>query len=291
MAMGTGKKKNRKIFIIVAVVVIVLLGAGAFLYAKTTGTKIDESKIAKVDQGDLAKSVVATGKITPITQIDIKSKASGIVKNLFVDAGDTVKTGQVLCELDKEEIQASLAQSRASLEAAEANLRGTQADIERAKYDAQGPDIPTLQRAYERAQHMAKEGVVSQSALDDAQRAYELAVNKRDSGQANLIVARAKQAQAKAQVAQQKATVDQIDTQYKNSTLLAPIGGIILSRDVEKGAAVSSILILGSGATLVMTMGDTHEVYVKGKVDESDIGKVFLGQPARIKVESFKDKT
>ena len=291
MAMGTGKKKNRKLIIGVIFVVLVVLVVAGIVYAKSTGTKIDESKIAKVDQGDLAKSVVATGKITPITQIEIKSKASGIVKNLMVDAGDTVKAGQVLCELDKEEIQASLAQSRASLEAAEANLHATEADIERAKVDAAGPDVPTLQRAYERAQQMAKDGVVSQSALDDAQRAYELAVNKRDMARAQLVVARAKQAQAKAQVAQQKATVDQIDTQYKNSTLLAPIDGVILSRDVEKGAAVSSILILGSGATLVMTMGDTHQVYVKGKVDESDIGKVYLGQPARIKVESFKDKT
>jgi len=57
------------------------------------------------------------------------------------------------------------------------------------------------------------------------------------------------------------------------------------------GDAVSSILVLGSAATLVMTLGDTSSVYVKGKVDESDIGKVYLGQPARIKVESFKDKT
>jgi HlyD family secretion protein len=57
------------------------------------------------------------------------------------------------------------------------------------------------------------------------------------------------------------------------------------------GDAVSSILVLGSTATLVMTIGDTRQVYVQGKVDEADIGKVYMGQPARIKVESFKDKT
>jgi len=57
------------------------------------------------------------------------------------------------------------------------------------------------------------------------------------------------------------------------------------------GDAVSSILVLGSSATLVMTIGDTSQVYVKGKVDESDIGRVYMHQPARIKVESFKDKT
>jgi HlyD family secretion protein len=65
----------------------------------------------------------------------------------------------------------------------------------------------------------------------------------------------------------------------------------VLSRDVEVGTAVSSILVLGSSATLVMTLGDTREVYVKGKVDESDIGKVYIGQAARIKVESYKDRT
>ena len=66
--------------------------------------------------------------------------------------------------------------------------------------------------------------------------------------------------------------------------------GVILSRDVEMGDAVSSILVLGSTATLVMTEGDTSEVYVQGKVDEADIAHVYLGQPARIKVESFRDR-
>src|SRR3954452_9801646 len=147
MALGTGKKRNRKLYIIIGVVVAVLAAVGIAVAAKSGGTKFDPSKMGKVEQGDLAKSVVATGKIEPITKVDIKSKASGIVQRLLVAAGDSVKAGQVLAELDKEEIQASLNQSRASLEAAEANLRATEADIERAKVDALGPDVPTLQRA------------------------------------------------------------------------------------------------------------------------------------------------
>ena len=82
-----------------------------------------------------------------------------------------------------------------------------------------------------------------------------------------------------------------MEEQLSYTTITSPIDGVVLSRDVEMGDAVSSILVLGSGATLVMTLGDTSEVYVKGKVDESDIGKVYLGQPARIRVETFKDKT
>src|SRR5437868_8819537 len=291
MAIGSGKKKNKRLYIILAVSLLVLVVAGFSIAAKVGGTKIDPSKLGKVEQGDLAKSVVATGKITPITKVEIKSKASGIVKHLLVDAGERVKAGHVYSELDKEQIQAQVRASSAALEAAEANLRATEADIERAKVDALGPDVPTLQRAYERAQQMAHEGVVSQAALDDAQRAYELAVNKRNVAVAQLSVSKAKQAQAKAQVAQSRASLEQSQEEFRNSTIVAPIDGLILSRDVEIGDAVSSILILGSSATLVMTLGDTHEVYVKGKVDESDIGKVYLGQTARIKVESFKDKT
>ena len=66
------------------------------------GTKIDPSKLAKVEKGDLAKSVVATGKVTPITKVEVKSKASGIVKKLLVEYGDTVKKGQLLAQLDKD---------------------------------------------------------------------------------------------------------------------------------------------------------------------------------------------
>jgi len=289
---GNGKKKRRKLFIYSGIVVgIVLLGAVVLFAFASGGTKIDPSKLAKVEKGDLAKSVVATGKIEPITKVEIKSKASGIVKKLYVDYGDRVKKGQILAELDKEEIEARVDQARAQLEASSASLNGTRADLERAKVDAEGPDVPLLKRAYDRAQGMAKDGVVSASALDDAQKNYEMSLNKQNVSKAQLQVLQAKIGQAQAQVAQDRANLKQLEEQLGYTTIESPIDGIVLSRDVEIGDAVSSILVLGSGATLVMTLGDTSEVYVKGKVDESDIGKVYLGQPARIKVESFKDKT
>jgi HlyD family secretion protein len=287
-----GRKKRRKRIIYGSIAAaLVLLVAGVLIAATRGSTKIDPSKLAKVEKGDLAKSVVATGKIEPITKVEIKSKASGIVKKLYVEYGDKVKKDQVLAELDKEEIQARVEQARAQLEGSSASLNGTRADLERAKVDAEGPDVPLLKRAYERAQGMAKDGVVSASALDDAEKNYEMALNKQNVSKAQLQVLQAKIGQAQGQVAQDRANLKQLEEQLGYTTIESPIDGIVLSRDVEIGDAVSSILVLGSSATLVMTLGDTSEVYVKGKVDESDIGKVYLGQPARIKVESFKDKT
>jgi HlyD family secretion protein len=288
---GNGKKKRRKLMIWGGVgLAIVLLIAVGVIAAKSGGTKIDPSKLAKVEKGDLAKSVVATGKVTPITKVEVKSKASGIVKKLLVDY-DRVKKGQLLAQLDKIEIEAQVEQSHAALEAAQANLKSSQADSERAKVDAEGPDVPLLKRAYDRATSMAKDGVVSTSALEDAQKNYELALNKQNVSKAQVTVLKAKIAQAQANVAQDQANLKQLEEQLSYTDIISPIDGIVLSRDVQMGDAVSSILVLGSSATLVMTLGDTSEVYVKGKVDESDIGKVYLGQRARIKVESFKDKT
>jgi len=289
---GNGKKKRRKrIVIITVVIVVVLLGVGGVFAYSHGGTKIDPSKLAKVEKGDLAKSVVATGKVTPITKVEVKSKASGIVKKLYVEYGDKVKKGQLLAQLDKDEIQAQVDQSRAALQAAEANLTSSQADYERAKVDAEGPDVPLLKRQYDRNIEMAKDGVVSASALDDADRNYKMALNKQNVAKAQVMVLKAKIAQSQAEMARDKANLAQLEEQLSYTDIVSPIDGIVLSRDVEMGDAVSSILVLGSSATLVMTLGDTSEVYVKGKVDESDIGKVYLGQPARIKVEAFKDKT
>ncbi len=291
VAVANGKNKKKKWIIGSIIVVVVVLAAVGVLMATSGGTKIDPTKIAAVERGDLAKSVVATGKVEPITKVEIKSKASGIVKKLYVEYGDRVKKGQVLAELDKDEITAEVRSQKAQLESAQSNLHAAQADFERSKVDAMGVDIPTLQRAYERAKSMAHDGVVSQSALDDSQRAYELAVNKQSVARAQVTVNSAKVAQAQADVQKSEATLAQLEEQLSYTTIVAPIDGIVLSRDVEVGDAVSSILVLGSSATLVMTLGDTSEVYVKGKVDESDIAKVYLGEPARIKVESFKDKT
>ena len=289
---SNGKKKRRKRIIIVSVVVvIVLLFVGVLAAFNRGGTKIDPTKLAKVEKGDLAKSVVATGKVTPITKVEVKSKASGIVKKLYVEYGDTVKKGQLLAQLDKDEIQAQVDQSRAALQSSEANFSSAQADYERAKVDAEGPDVPLLKRQYDRSVEMAKDGVVSAQALDDADRNYKMALNKQNVAIAQVQVLKAKIAQAQADVVHNRANLAQLEEQLSYTDIISPIDGIVLSRDVEIGDAVSSILVLGSTATLVMTLGDTTEVYVKGKVDESDIGKVYLGQPARIKVESFKDKT
>ncbi len=270
-----------------------VLGLGAFVTLKAVGhtpAKIDAEKIAKVERMDLARSVVATGKIQPVREVEIKSKASGIIQSLPVNFGDYVHKGQVICELDKNDIQPQLDEQRAALGVALAQEQSAKADYEKYKVDAEGPDVPFLKSDRDRAQKLFAAGLVAQNARDEAEKNYQIALNKMNSARVNLQSATAAIAKAKAQYEQQAAVVARTEEDLRNATIVSPLDGVVLSRDAEVGTAVSSILVLGSSATLIMTLGDLNEVYVKGKVDESDIGKVYLGQPARITVESFKDQ-
>ena len=284
-------RKSKKFWLWLSLggVVVVLLGAlGMARLVK--GTTLDPNKLGKVTKGDVARSVVATGKIQPITKVEVKSKASGIVEKLYVDINNVVKKGQPLAQLDQEEIQAQVSAQRAQLASTEANVTTLEAAIEQDKVNAAAPDLPMYKASLDRYKEMQKEGVVSRQALDDSNRDYLAALTKRNSAQAQIGVDTAKLKQAKAQVMQSQASLKQLEEQLGYTTIVAPMDGVILSRDVEIGDAVSSILVLGSTATLVMTEGDTTEVYVQGKVDEADIAHVYMGQPARIKVESFRDR-
>jgi HlyD family secretion protein len=284
-------RKSRKLWIWIIVIAVVVIGAGGVAVARmVSGGSIDPNKIAKVTRGDVARSVIATGKIQPITKVEVKSKASGIVEKLFVDINNHVHKGQPLAELDQQEIQAQVEAQKAALASAEANVGTFDANIAQDKVNASAPDLPMYKTTLDRNLQMQKEGVVSQQALDNANKDYLAALNKRDGATAQILVDTAKLKQAKAQVAQSQASLKQLEEQFSYTTIVAPMDGVILSRDVEMGDAVSSILVLGSTATLVMTEGDTTQVYVQGKVDEADIAHVYMNQPARIKVESFRDR-
>jgi len=289
--MSAPARKSRKRLYIGAVVGVVILGGAAGLATlKGASADVDASHLATVERGTMIKSVVATGKVEPTTKIEIKSKANGIIKVLNADVDRAVKAGDILVELDREQLAATLRGAEANLQAARASLEGAEAQLKKNIVEAEGPDEQFARRAYERAQTLFGQNLIAQSSLDDAHSLVDVAENRKRAAQSQLAIGRAKVTEARAQVAQAKAAADRAAEDVANATIRAPIRGTVLSRDVEIGSPVSSILNLGANATLVMTLGDIEQVFVRGKVDEADIGHVRLGQPARIRVETFKDK-
>ena len=268
----------------VGVLLLVAFGASAMLRKPKP---IAPEKIVSSERGPIARSVVARGKIEPLSKVEVKSKANGIIQALLVDVGDAVTEGQVLAELDKEDLQAQVRGAKAALEGEDANLLAAAAAEAKARIEAANPDLEFARRDYQRAQGLFKEKVASQQQLDDASRAYEVAQNRQKLLDATVETMAAQVKQAKARVAMAKASLDRAEESLRYSTIRAPISGIVLTRPTEVGDAVSSILNLGSAASLIMTLGDLSSVYIRGEVDEADIGKAACGQHVRTKVESF----
>lgn len=290
MNQGTRWSRSRLVLTAAGVALVAVAVALGYGTLKGASIDVDASRLATVEVGTMVQSVVATGKVEPITKVDIKSKANGIIKALPVDLDGTVKEGDVLAELDKDQLLAALRGGEANLLAARAALEAAEAQLQKNIVEAEGPDVAFARRALDRANALFTQGLIPQSALDDAQSALDVAENRRRAAESQLVVSRARVAEARAQVAQAKAAADRAAEDVANATVRAPIRGTVLSRDVEIGSPVSSILNLGANASLIMTIGDIDRVFVRGKVDEADIGHVRLHQLARIRVETFKDK-
>jgi len=284
-------KKRRKTVIYIAIFAA-LTAAGIYALSSVNGIRADinPANVAAVERGTMVRSVVATGRIEPIAKVEIKSKANGIIEVLHVDVGDMVAPGDVLAELDKENLEARVREAHANLKAARAAQQVAEAELEKNSLQAAGPDVEYYRRTCERALSLFRQNLISQSDVDKTQADLELAMNRQEVARSQLPIARAKIAEAEANVARATATVERAEEELANTTIRAPIRGTVLTRDVEVGSPVSSILNLGAAATLVMTLGDIDRVFVRGKVDESDIGWVQLGQPARITVETFQDR-
>src|SRR5512140_1938989 len=162
-------KKSRKVLVIGAAAAVIVVGAAyGFVTLKGASAEFDPSRIAVVERGTMVKSVVATGKVEPITKIEIKSKANGIIKVLNADVDRAVNAGDILVELDREQLAATLRGAEANLQAAHASLEGAEAQLKKNVVEAEGPDEQFARRAFERAQ-----------ALYDAHSLVDVAENRK----------------------------------------------------------------------------------------------------------------
>jgi HlyD family secretion protein len=278
-----------RLILLAGIILIAGLGIGSAVLKKPK--PIPSEKIVTAELGDVARSVVARGKIEPLSKVDVKSKANGIIKALMVDVGDAVTEGQILAELDKEDLEAQVRGAKAALDGQTANLQVAITTEAKARIEAANPELQFARRDYERLQGLFRDKIASQQQLDDAERAYEVSRNHQQLLDATVQSAVAQIEQARAGVAAAKAALDRAEESLSYATIRAPINGVVLTRDTEVGDAVSSILNLGSSATLIMTLGDMSSVYIKGEVDEADIGKADCGQRVRTKVEAFPNES
>jgi HlyD family secretion protein len=232
-----------------------------------------EFETAVLSRGDIERRVIATGRIEPFSKVEIRSKVGGIIKTIPVDEGDRVRKGQTILELDKDILISRVNEAQAALEK-------VRAMHEQAQIEASPVELESAQKKYNRMQELFDQGLAPEEQLEDAETALTMAKQNHRARQAAVMM-------AKAELSAVEAALERSKDELGYATIVSPMDGVVLSRNVDVGSAVASVV--STMGTLLMTLGDMRELHMVGDVDESDIGLVSEGMHARITVESYPD--
>jgi len=265
---------NKKLLVGIAGAVIVAIAAGALLFGGTGNATPEKYTYdtVKIDKGDVARVVTASGAVNPREKVVVGSEVSGKVTAIFVDFNDVVKKNQVLAQVDPETFQNTLDQNRARLQQAQASVDSTRASISRAKLD-----LETQGKTYERTKVLFNEGATSKADWEQAEQAYKNAQLEVTTQEVSL-----KSALAGLETA--RATVQDSITKLERTKIRSPINGVILSRDVEVGQTVQSSQ---SVAKFFTVAADLSQIEIEANVVESDIGGIDIGDPVTFTVDAF----
>jgi HlyD family secretion protein len=256
-------KRRRRLSIALAAVALPLLLAGVWLLTRPKPVPLAARfRSAAVTQGDVVREVNATGHLEAITTVQVGAEVSGRIATVEVDYNDSVKAGQVLARFDRAALEATRAQSLATLAAARAAVEQAKTDRDRAARDEQ------------RADKLFAAGVMDQSQ-------HEAAVAAARLGQQRVVA-------AEAQLAAQQAASSLTKTNLDRTLILAPIDGVVITRNVDPGQTVASML---QTPVLFTVAADLRKMRVIAAVDEADTGEVAVGQEATFTVNAYPNRS
>ena len=251
----------------VILVVILGLGAGGGFYYYYRATHKPEAKeatqIVAAKRGNLTVEVSATGAVEPEYTVEIKSKASGTIQTVKVQAGDQVQKGALLIEIDPVVERRKLTQAEADLAVASANRGNNTSKLAHAEAQLK------------RDEELHAKGLVAREAID--QQKKELAVLK---GEAQV---------SAAQITKARASVAEARDRLSETRILAPSAGTILERSINPGQVITAGTAQG-GQTL-LTLADLSRLFIRVKVDEADVAKLKPGQSVRITADALQGQT
>ena len=245
--------------------------------------------VVAATSGELVQSVVASGRVVSPQRITVALQSTGRVLRVAVAQGQTVEQGQLLIELDNSDSRASLAQANATVAQARARLRQlgelSQPQSAQALTRAQATALQA-EKVLQRNRDLVAQSFISQAALDDAQRALDVALSQVASAQAQVesnAPSGSDAAIAQAALAQAVAGQQLAAAKLAQGEVLAPTSGVLISRDVEVGDIVQP----GKALMVLAASGQTQ---ILVQIDEKNLSKIALGQPALGSADAFTEQ-
>lgn len=247
--------------IIIVIIAAGLLGAGAYF----SFVKKDDAvkyKTEKASLGPIEETVTANGALNAIQTVQVGAQVSGMINKIHVDFNSRVKAGQLIAEIDHAPFMAQSQQARANLASARANVEKSSAALRDA------------QRILTRNRELYSSDVIARNEMDTAEANY-------DSAKAQLSV-------SMAQVEQAEASLRLTQTNLRYTKIVAPVDGVVISRNVDAGQTVAASF---QTPTLFTIAQDLTKMQIDTNVNEADIGKIQEGHKVTFTVDAYPDET
>jgi len=307
----------KRVVSLVAVALVVGGAVWAYLYAQSRGN-VPKFRTIRVERGPLTAAVSATGNLNAVITVQVGSQVSGQIKDLLVDFNSLVKKNQVIARIDPDIFLAKVNQAKADVESARATVLNQEAQVERARADVENARaayseskaqtaksqvaVVDAKRDFDRKTELFARKLIARSDLDSSQAGHDSAIAQVDSARAHeqalesaiqsataqLRVAQAMLVSARAQVDQKNAGLKQAQVDLDHTTILAPVDGVVVSRQVDVGQTVAASL---QAPVLFTIAQDLTKMQVETSVDEADIGRLKVDDRANFTVDAFPGET
>ncbi|MBD8389288.1 efflux RND transporter periplasmic adaptor subunit [Dysgonomonas sp. BGC7] len=241
----------KKAFKIILIVVIGVIFIGTFVFlAIKSQPKEAVYEIVSADLGDVENTTVATGKVSPRDEILIKPQISGIISEVLKEAGDFVKTGDIIATVKVVPDVAQLNSSESRVTVAQISLTQVRAE-------------------YNRQKELFAKGVIAKEEMDKSEADFKKAQEELQNAKDNLDIV--------------KTGISQKTAQYSNTQIRSTITGMILDVPVKAGNSVIQANTFNDGTTIA-TIANMNDMIFIGKIDETEVGRVHTGMPIKLSV-------
>ncbi len=271
------RKSNKTIYLLIGsilvIIVFVVIAKSAGWIGKPKELEVD---LAKAKRVTIVEKVSASGTVQPVTEVKIAPEVSGEIIDLLVEEGDSVRKGEILVKIRPDTWQSQLDRAQAGLSQQRANLEQTEANLTRAR-----ATFTRAEQEFARQEKLYKEKVIADADWQLAQQNFAIA--KSDVASAEQQVEAAKYI-----IRSTEASLREASENFRKTTVVAPMTGIVSKLLVRKGERVVGTATMTG--TEMLRIADLNQMEVRVNVNENDIVRVSLGDTALIDVDSYSNR-
>lgn len=241
---------------LLAVVAIILIGTFVFLYQKSRPKEV-VYEILKAEVTDLRKTTVATGKVEPRDEVLIKPQISGIIDEVYKEAGQSVKKGEVIAKVKVIPELGSLSSAESRLRLAEINAGQAETDFSRTKKLYEGK-------------------MISREEYEKGEVALKQALEERQAAKDNLEITRD--------------GITKNSASFSSTMIRSTIDGLILDVPIKEGNSVIMSNTFNDGTTIA-TVANMNDLIFRGNIDETEVGRIHEGMPVKLTIGALQNLT